>query len=186
MTGAFFRKAHRWIRKSVVATILLGIASLCTTQTIATEAASSTKVTTAFKADASSDANNAELHNVARPTCRSGVFLDAIILMNSSMRAYNALTATDAKTNNIATAEISAIMSIALKQAAAEYHCIESNLPLSYAKNYGDTLRAAIETAKQMRISAATINASRGVLVRLESVSLKQTDARERWPELDE
>jgi hypothetical protein len=137
----------------------------------------------------SSQTENASAHTVTRPICRSGAFFDAIVLMNSSMRAYAALPATDAATrqrSNAAAAELGAIMAIALKQANAEYDCIEDNLPLSYAKNYGDTLRAAIEIGTKMRVSAATLDASRVVLAQLDraatTIAEKQrnntTDAR--------
>jgi hypothetical protein len=106
----------------------------------------------------------------------SGAFLDAIVIMNSSMRAHAALTAVDAQTTNIAAAELGAILNIALKQAVTEYHCVEGKLPLSYAQNYGDTLRSAIATAKRMRVSKSTIESADGLLAQLDlAASVQRT-----------
>ncbi|MGL4231949.1 MAG: hypothetical protein ACRCWJ_11355 [Casimicrobium sp.] len=69
-------------------------------------------------------------------------------------------------------------MTIALKQASAEYHCVEGNLPLSYAKNYGDTLRAAIDMGSKMRVNATTLDASRAVLAQLDAAALKSATRR--------
>jgi hypothetical protein len=108
--------------------------------------------------------------------CRGGAFLDAIVIMNSSMRAHAALTAVDAQTTKIAAAELGAILNIALKQAVAEYHCVEGKLPLSYAQNYGDTLRSAIATAKRMRVSKSTIESADGLLAQLDlAASVQRT-----------
>jgi hypothetical protein len=106
----------------------------------------------------------------------SGAFLDTTVIMDSSMRAHAALTAVDAQTTNIAAAELGAILNNALKQAVAEYHCVEGKLPLSYAQNYGDTLRSDIATAKRMRVSKSTIESADGLLAQLDlAASVQRT-----------
>ncbi len=106
--------------------------------------------------------------------CRSGAFLDAMIIMNSSMRAHGALNVVDASASRVASAELGAILNIALKQAVAEYHCIEGKLPLSYAQNYGDTLRRGITTAKQIRVAPATLESANALLAQLDYTAERQ------------
>jgi hypothetical protein len=130
--------------------------------------------TTNANAQSASPAPDTEALTVNPRWCRSGAFLDAIVMMNSSMRAQGALRDADAQATQIATAELGAILNIALKQAVAEYHCIEGKLPISYAQNYGDTLRAAIATAKRIRVAPATVDSANGLLAQLDQAANAQ------------
>jgi hypothetical protein len=98
--------------------------------------------------------------------CRSGAFLDAIKLMNSAMRAHESLAQQNAA---VARAELGSILSVAIKQASDEFHCVQGTLTHGYDASYGDAVRRAATTAQAMRLSAEVVNIARELAAHIES-----------------
>ena len=92
--------------------------------------------------------------------CRSGAFLDAIRLMNSAMRAHDALRQsgnTNTNATSVAQAELGSVLAVAIKQAREEYHCVQGTLALGYDVSYAETVKRAALVAQAMRLSPSVI-----------------------------
>jgi hypothetical protein len=132
--------------------------------------------TNAFATDASTEAEVAQ--KLPERWCRSGAFLDAVVLMNSAIRAHGAASSPDVKSADVARAEMRSIVTIALKQAVDEYHCVNGNLPLSYAKDYGDTVRKALRFLKaNSKPSAELVKGSDELIAKLDAANVQALKA---------
>jgi hypothetical protein len=98
--------------------------------------------------------------------CRSGGFLDAIKLMNASTRSLESLNKQDA---TIANAELNAILAIAIKQAAEEYHCVRGTLIAGYDVSYAATVKRAMAHAQTARFSPDVVKTARELIANLEA-----------------
>ncbi len=101
--------------------------------------------------------------------CRGGAFLDAIKLMNSAMRAHDAIGRSNADAANVAQVELGSVLSVAIKQASEEYHCVRGALAHAYDVSYGETIKRAAVVAQAMRLPPSVVVTARDLVQALET-----------------
>ena len=144
--------------RPIVAIVLALIASTCSH-------AESNSNSTSTDADIEREQNAR-----AQPRwCRSGAFVDAIKLMNSAMRAHDALARSNADAANVAQAELGSVLSVAIKQASEEYHCVRGALTHGYDVSYGETIKRAAVVAQAMRLPPSVFTTARKLVKALET-----------------
>ena len=111
----------------------------------------------------------------AQPTgCRPNSFLDALVLVNASVKASGLMGAGTGQTGAAGKraaavqAELDAILGMAIKQAKAELPCVTGKLEHGYDRSYAHTMRTAHTYALARRLPAATVAAAGQVADALE------------------
>lgn len=148
-----------FLTRSAAATLLALIAATC----------GHAESTSSSSSSADADIEREQSVRAQPRWCRSGAFLDAIKLMNSAMRAHDALGRSNADAANVAQAELGSVLSVAIKQASEEYHCVRGALGHGYDVSYGETIRRAAVVAQAMRLPPSVVATARELASQLES-----------------
>jgi hypothetical protein len=86
--------------------------------------------------------------------------------MNSSMRAHDSLRSQSAA---VASAELGSVLSVAIKQANDEYHCVQGTLTQGYDVSYGETVRRAAVVAQAMRLPPDVVITARELAAKIQA-----------------
>jgi hypothetical protein len=113
-----------------------------------------------------SESPSIEASKLPERWCRNGAFLDAIKLMNSASRSFESLRKEDAP---VATSELGAVLAIAIKQAAEEYHCVRGTLIAGYDRSYAATVKRAMANAQSMRLSPDIVKTANELIATIEA-----------------